>query len=142
MSAIEGRPLHPRHVTPVAPVEVAATDVVAHVIIGWLLGVTVAGDFNNRDTIVILLRLLFYYHDGVAIVKITSDSHAEIMRTLSQCYSTDVLSLYFNVTWHTLHAARFLSIISPLFQLNEAEMLPYAGFPVHILTISILSSIL
>ena len=53
-----------------------------------------------------------------------------------------VLSLYFNVTSHTLHAAPFLSIISRLFQLNDAEMLPYGGFPVHILTISNASSIL
>ena len=53
-----------------------------------------------------------------------------------------VLSLYFDVTWPTLHAARFLSIISSLFQLNDAEMLSYGGFPVHILTISNSSSIL
>ena len=40
------------------------------------------------------------------------------------------------------HAVRFLLRISSLFQLNEAEMLPYGGFPVHILTISNASSIL
>ena len=120
-----------------------------------LVGVTITGDFTKyRDskTIAILSRYWSHYRDTIAMVWM----HLALSLALSNdlAWSFDnvgavvgavkwpcwclrrvwsimfaVLSLYFNVTWHTLHAARFLLRISSLFQLIRPKCFRTAAFP-------------
>ena len=90
------------------------------------------------DSIATVVALSRYYRDSIDALVVGAVKWPCLHRVWS--IMLVVLTLYFNVTSHTLHAARFLSIISPLFQFNEAEMLPYGGFPVHILSLTISNS--
>ena len=96
------------------------------------------GWFHNRDTIAIVKQQSQYYSmDTITIVWMhLALAFACVVyggQSCSQCYR------YTSMWRGTLHAAR---LISPLFQLNDAKMLPCGGFPVHILTISNSSSFL
>ena len=103
---------------------------------------TIAGDFaiaivkqqsqcyrDSGNAIAILSR---YYRDSVDGVVVGAVKWPCLRRVWSIMLA--VLSLYFNMSHGTL------SIISPLFQ--QAEIIPFGGFPVHILTISNPSSVL
>ena len=80
------------------------------------------GWFHNRDTIAIVRQQSRYCHDSGTTIAIPSIhfigfavGSVEWLCLLLMVSKFVVLPLYFNVTWHTLHATRFLSITSPSF---------------------------